>query len=101
MLQIIILFISIIILSYFVIYAKTYVNLLEPYENITQNLNNSKMVNRYINNIHHSQYKNKLPTKNWNFKGLMKYKRMFFKKLYIKSLVQVDSKFKNMLLRVR
>lgn len=95
MLVLLCLFIFIALFAYLIIYAKTYAVLLEPFTNL-DNIYNSRSIRRYLNNIHPSQYSNKLSRFNWNIKNTT-IKKHKFKQSYINSIISIDNKYIPML----
>jgi hypothetical protein len=95
MLVLLCLFIFIALFAYLVIYAKNYAILLEPYTN-KDNIYDSVFIRRYLNNIHYKQYGNKLSNFNWNINNKA-LKKIRFKQLYMKSIVDIDNKYLPML----
>ena len=82
--------------AYFVIYAKNYAILLEPFTNI-DGINKSIHVRRYLNSIHPNQYRNKISNINWNSINNNYIKKIQFKRMYLDSIQKIDDKYLSML----
>ena len=82
--------------AYFVIYAKNYAILMEPFSNL-EDLNKSSHTRRYLNTIHPNQYVNKISNVNWNKISNNHLKKVQFKRMYLNSLKSIDNKYLGML----